>query len=199
MIDPTLLNKINTIPIFDVMNVRGYCVYIEGVLRTFVYAEDIAREAGLIRNKTYYNLPRQSTTPTSGGNQEYYQQEEIRWDRFNEYVHLSIESFSRLNPDILPLIQFPLHQYSYVPMELALVVLMHCKSKKALDFQVILASRIIPEIQQHAIGYYEKIINIQQSEIFQCEERLDRYREYTSSLEEDIEKLGKKRPSIGRY
>jgi hypothetical protein len=193
MIDPTLLNKINTIPIFDVMNIRGYCVYIEGVLRTFVFAEDIAREAGLTRiNKKTY-------APTSVRADEEYEYETTLWQRFNEYVHLSIESFSRLNPDILPLIQFPLHRYSYIPIELALVVLMHCKSKKALDFQVILASRIIPEIQQHAIGYYEEIINNQQSEIFQCEEKLDRYRDYTSSLEEDIEKLGNRRPNIRRY
>ena len=184
MLDQSIINGINTIPIFDVMSVRGYCVYIEGVLRTFVYAEDIAREAGLVQtnNKTYAS--------TSGRIDTSY--DSIKWKRFNEYVHLSIESFSRLNPDILPLIQFPLHRYSYIPIELALVVLMHCKSKKALDFQVILASRIIPEIQQHAIGYYEEIINKQQNEIFRCEEDLNRYREYTDSLEQDIEKLGKK-------
>ena len=63
-----VINKINTIPIFDIMNVKGYCVYIEGVIRTFVYAADIAREAGLVQSKTYYNRSR-NLPSTSGGQQ----------------------------------------------------------------------------------------------------------------------------------
>ena len=88
------------------MNVKGYCVYIEGVIRTFVYAADIAREAGLIQvnNKSYAS--------TSGRIETSY--DSIKWDRFNHYVNLSLESFSRINPSILPLIQLPIHAHSYI-------------------------------------------------------------------------------------
>lgn len=169
------------------MSVRGYCVYIEGVLRTFVYAEDIAREAGITRmtkGRYFYD----DSYPTDGIT-EY---AVIRWDRFNKYVNLSFPAIERRCPEILPLIQLPIHRYSYIPAEVALIVLMHCESDKAVEFQVVLACKIMPEIQQHAIGYYEEIINKQQNEIFRCEEDLNRYREYTDSLEQDIEKLGKK-------
>ena len=42
MVDSSIIDKINRVPIFDIMNVKGYCVYIEGVLRTFVFAQGIA-------------------------------------------------------------------------------------------------------------------------------------------------------------
>ena len=76
-----VINKINTIPIFDIMNVKGYCVYIEGVIRTFVYAADIAREAGLIQvnNKSYAS--------TSGRIETSY--DSIKWDRFNNYMSMT--------------------------------------------------------------------------------------------------------------
>ena len=36
---------------------------------------------------------------------------------------------------------------------------MHCKSKKALDFQVKLATIIMPKIQQDTIEFYEDKVN----------------------------------------
>ena len=140
-----MVDKINRVPIFDIMNVKGYCVYIEGVLRTFVFAQVIQ-----INNKNY--------TSTSGRIETSYVS--LKWDRFNHYVNMSIESFKRINPSILPLIQLPINSNSYMPCELALVVLMHCKSKKALDFQVKLATLIMPKIQQDTIDFYEKEINL---------------------------------------
>ena len=164
MVDSSIIDKINRVPIFDIMNVKGYCVYIEGVLRTFVFAQDIAREAGLIQinNKNY--------TSTSGRIETSYVS--LKWDRFNHYVNMSIESFKRINPSILPLIQLPINSNSYMPCELALVVLMHCKSKKALDFQVKLATLIMPKIQQDTIDFYEK--------------EIDKYKEYINLRHEDI-------------
>ena len=108
--------------------------------------------------------------PTSGP--KTYEHTKIRWDRFNHYVNMSIESFKRINPSILPLIQLPIHSNSYIPCELALVVLMHCKSKKALDFQVKLATLIMPKIQQDTIDFYEK--------------EIDKYKEYINLRHEDI-------------
>ena len=160
-----IIEKINRIPIFDIMNVKGYCVYIEGVIRTFVYAADIAREAGMT-SQTSYNYIGTTSGPKT------YEHEKIRWDRFNHYVNLSLDSFSRINPSILPLIQLPIHAHSYIPCELALVVLMHCKSKKALDFQVKLATIIMPKIQQDTIEFYE--------------EQMNRYKSYIDVRHDDI-------------
>ena len=143
----------------------------------------------MTRIKTYYNLPQNPITPTSGGS-EYYQQEEIRWDRFNHYVNLSLESFSRINPTILPLIQLPIHRESYIPCELALVVLMHCKSKKALDFQVKLATIIMPKIQQDTIQFYEEQMQKMQEDIEDLQECIDcRTISRMEELEEDNDKL----------
>ena len=100
-----VINKINRIPIFDIMNVKGYCVYIEGVIRTFVYAADIAREAGLITEHSYSKEFR----TTSGTKNVSYTHDMIRWDRFNHYVNLSLDSFSRINPSI-----FLLYSYLYM-------------------------------------------------------------------------------------
>lgn len=184
-----IINKINRIPIFDIMSVRGYCVYIDGVIRTFVFAADIAREAGLTRDKTYYNRPLQ-LCPTSGAQNEYYIHNIIRWDRFNEYVNMSIESFKRINPSILPLIQLPIHAYSYIPCELALIVLMHCRSKKALDFQVKLATIIMPKIQQDTIEYYEEQIELLENDIEDLKECVDcRNISKMEELEEDNYKM----------
>ena len=146
-----VINKINTIPIFDIMNVKGYCVYIEGVIRTFVYAADIAREAGLIQvnNKSYAS--------TSGRIETSY--DSIKWDRFNNYVNMSMPAIQQENPSLIQLIQLPIHAYSYIPCELALIVLMHCRSEKALRFQVRLATMIMPKIQQDTIEFYEEKVN----------------------------------------
>lgn len=180
-----ILEKINRVPIFDIMNVRGYCVCIDGVIRTFVFAADIAREAGLLRTKTYYDREK-PMCPTSGAQPEYYIHDIIRWDKFNQYVNLSLESFTRINPPILPLIQLPIHRYSYISCELALVVLMHCKSKKAVDFQVKLATIIMPKIQQDTINFYENKINDMQSLIDTNSENIN----YNIALLKDIAEFG---------
>lgn len=179
MVSQTTLDNMNTIPIFNVLNVRGYCVYIDGILRTFIFAEDIAREAGLTKITTRYDRPlaprsgrQDSNVPISGSN-EYYQQEDIRWQRFNEYVNLSLPSIESRCPEILHLLQLPIHRYSYVPAEVALVVLMHCKSQKAIDFQVVLACKIVPEIQRYAVLTYERQITNMQNEIYELQEMID--------------------------
>ena len=166
MINPNIIEGINTIPIFDVMNVRGYCVYIEGILRTFIYAEDIAREAGLVRERS-------KTVSAQMWAEKTYTYEGIRWDRFNHYLNLSLPAIERKCPEILPLIQLPIHRYSYIPAEVALIVLMHCESDKAVEFQVVLACKIMPEIQQHAIRYYEEQIGILENEIYDYQEMID--------------------------
>lgn len=145
-----VINKINTIPIFDIMSVRGYCVYLEGVIRTFVYAADIAREAGIVTE----TKGKETSYATSGITYE-----SIRWDRFNNYVNMSLPAIQQENLSLIPLIQLPIHAHSYIPCELALIVLMHCRSEKALRFQVRLATIIMPKIQQDTIEFYEDKVN----------------------------------------
>jgi len=116
--------------------------------------------------------------------------EVIRWDRFNHYVNMSLESFSRINPSILPLIQLPIHAYSYIPCELALIVLMHCRSEKALRFQVRLATIIMPKIQQDTIQFYEEQMQKMQDDIEDLQECIDcRTISRMEELEEDNDKL----------
>lgn len=159
-----VIDQINQIPIFNIMSVRGYCVNINGTLRTFVFAEDIAREGGLSRIKIDYRRPL-NAPDNSGAEQEYYQYETIRWKEFNKYVNDSMKAFENIAPDVVPLIQLPIHAYSYIPCELALVVLMHLESEKARNFQVTLASIIMPEIQSNTIRYFESLMLEQQKQI----------------------------------
>ena len=153
--EATIIEEINNIPIFDVMNVKGYCIVYDTQIKTFVFAADIAREGGLSRIKTYLDRPR-DMPPTSGGQPEYYELYEIRWDRFNQYIEESIETYRRINPEVLNWLQLPIHAYSYIPIEIAMTVLMCCKSQKAKEFQVTLASIIAPSITSNAIRIYER-------------------------------------------
>lgn len=171
MLNDSILNKINQIPIFDVMQVKGYCVNIEGILRTFVFAEDIAREAGLVyeANKNYI---RKKIIATSGDKNIIPQlpvipsmNHEIRWNRFNEYINMVMPIIQQENPSLLSLIQLPVHKFSYMPCELALIVLMHCKSETALRFQVRLATIIMPLIQQQTIELYQREIQELESDM----------------------------------
>lgn len=166
MVSKNILDNMNTIPIFNVLNVRGYCVYIEGILRTFVFAEDIAREAGISTSSNY-------STFGVNGDAKIYQKSSIRWDRFNKYIELALPAIESRCPEILPLIQLPIHRYSYIPAEVALVILMHCESAKAVDFQVVLSCKIIPEIQRYAVRTYELQIMEMQNDIDDLQEVID--------------------------
>jgi len=170
MVSQTTLDNMNTIPIFNVLNVRGYCVYIDGILRTFIFAEDIAREGGIITPSNSSVVDSSENYVTGDVNYKYYT---IRWDRFNHYVNLSLPAIESRCPEILHLLQLPIHRYSYIPAEVALVVLMHCKSQKALDFQVVLACKIVPEIQRYSVLTYERQITNMQNEIYELQEMID--------------------------
>lgn len=137
------INDIDQINIFDIINVRGYCVWINGVLRTFVRTEDIARESGLTKENT-------KSYTSNNGHVEEYRYETIRWDRFESYMNDAINMLKSINPDIIPLIQPDLIRTGYIPCELALMILMKCNNGKALEFQAKFAIALgrIPEIQR---------------------------------------------------
>ena len=141
----SLINEINEIPIFDVMDVKGYCIVYDSQIKTFVFAADIAREGGLI-------FDQEQTNCATSGTITY---KKIRWNRFNEYVNDSIEYYKKVAPDVLAWLQLPIHAYSYIPLEIALTVLMYCKSDKAKQFQVKLSAIIAPTITNNALRVYE--------------------------------------------
>lgn len=84
--------QINTIPIFNIMNVRGYNVVIQNNIRTFLYSEDIAREAGLTRDSKSGHP--ESWMPDS---KEY---EIIRRSTFEKYLNEEFEKLKEINPSL---------------------------------------------------------------------------------------------------
>ena len=177
-VDPNIINQINNIPIFNIQNVRGYCIIYENNIKTFVYAEDIAREGGLVSKSKgrYAGCATSCTTDVPI-------YDSIRWDYFNDYVNDVIDSFKRINPEVLYWLQLPIHRYSYIPLEIALSVLMKLRSKKARDFQVILSSIIAPQIQSNAIKEYNnKIKYIQEQMKYQQDQ-------YQTQIEDQKEQI----------
>ena len=199
---PQIIEGNDQFPIFNIMNVKGYCIIYEGRRMAFVFAADIAREGGLIYEhhtpkirKNFHDTsvvnPIQGVTAelipaTSGGNliqgdavesmydtsvvqNQYYTNEEILWQRFNKYLNDTIEIAKQKNPEILQWLQLPIHPYSYIPLEFAIMILMHCRSKQALDFQWTLTSIIVPQLyeyydqyQQSQIDYYQDMLDTDQ-------------------------------------
>ena len=185
-----IIEGINQIPIFNIENVRGKCIVTPNGIQSFVLADDIAREGGLIGTHTYYdrynsgmqgrtNVTQKWVTPIQGNEAEleYYQQYEIRWDRFNQYANDSIPSIQQYNPSILQYLSLPIKSGDYIPLEIALVVLMRLNSKKARDFQVILATRIAPELTKHAISHYQQQLNQYQFQITQYQQQVSYYQD----------------------
>ena len=220
---PQIIEGNGQVPIFDIMNVKGYCITYGGRRLTFVFAADIAREGGLVfednqsyvptsgrKNNTNF-LPQvaennneqirvtsgtnliqgdaaQSVGATSGthlfrdvcentresfastsGRKNVYEYETIRWNRFNKYLNDTIKIAKQENPEILQWLQLPIHSYSYIPLEFAIMILMHCRSQQALKFQWILTSMIVPQLQsyydqyqQQQLQYYQDMLDTDQ-------------------------------------
>ena len=153
---------------FNIEGVRGY--YKEesdGFLIELVSAEDIARGAGLVRIET-----KSSHTSVR---KEY---ESFLWDRFNDYAQRSLDTLQQyIDPRVMPYIKFPIDRDSYIPIELAVRVINKCNSKKAEEFQSIVAVKIANEIrnlnrQKHDIQMVEM-----QNRINDLQSRLDYHRQ----------------------
>ena len=165
-----IIEGINTIPIFNIDNVRGKCIVTpNGNIQSLVLADDIAREGGLIYDNKAYNPKNQNNFRTVLSENIY---KYIKWNRFNQYANDSISSIQQYNPSILQYLSLPIKSGDYIPLEIALVVLMHCNSRQARDFQVILATRIAPELTKHAISHYQQQLNQYQSQITQYQQQV---------------------------
>ena len=196
--DVKVIEGINQIPIFNIENVRGKCIAIPGGVQALVLADDIAREGGLTNlvegrsqskgMRQNYGYTKSGIIPIQGDaaelelsnfwdNSNSRKYEVIRWDRFNQYANDSIVSIKQCNPYILQWLSLPIKSGDYIPLEIALVVLMRLNSKKARDFQVILATKIAPEIINNAIQIY-------QQQLEQYQQQLNYYKDFvdTSTL-----------------
>ena len=193
--DSKVIEGINNIPIFNIENVRGKCILeSNGNIQSLVLSDDIVREGGLAQIKTYYDIPNSGTQGGIGslqkwrepiqGNKaelEHYQLYEIRWDRFNQYINDSIPSIQQYNPSILQYLSLPIKSGDYIPLEIALVVLMRLNSKKARDFQVILATRIAPELTAKAIQRYREQLQYYQQQVSYYQDMLDTDQLYSTT------------------
>ena len=132
--DSKVIEGINTIPIFNIENVRGKCIVTpNGNIQSLVLADDIAREGGLVKENTKGYVPKdgcannRNFVPKVGRN--FYTYDAILWFRFNQYTNDSIPSIQQYNPSILQYLSLPIKSGSYIPLEIALVVLMRLNSK----------------------------------------------------------------------
>ena len=209
---PQVIDGNGQVPIFNIMNVRGYCIAYDGKILTFVFAADIAREGGLIQDVNVSRFCRNSLNKvcaTSGTNlfqgnesqllsqenetdqnfrsqvienntesfahtcvrENVYEYETIRWNRFNKYLNDTIEIAKQKNPEILAWLQLPIHPYSYIPLEFAIMILMHCRSEQALNFQWTLTSMIVPQLQSNYFQY-------QQEQLQQAQQLAEYYQDF---------------------
>ena len=68
---PQVIEGNGQVPIFNIMNVRGYCIAYDGKILTVVFAADIAREGGMIQDvnvSRFYRNSLNKVCATSGTN-----------------------------------------------------------------------------------------------------------------------------------
>jgi len=210
-----IVSYFNDIPILNIMNVKGYCVNINGKMRTFLSAKDIAIGAGLdfVANSNYEH---KKIIATSCNNSDINSEEKInatscinsdnnigiRWNTFNQYAYDAINNYSQYDNEITYIAQYPYNEYSFMPQEIAYLVLMRCKSAKAKQFQAILA-KIVSDITNNtimimqnnysgAINYLRNIIK-DRNEIIKTQTRtIGEQNERIGSLEYFLDEKDKK-------
>ena len=146
---------------FNIEGIRGYYKELDnGELIRLVNAEDIAIGAGLDKKEIDRRRPvgphvgRQST--------EYLEYNKIRWDRFNQYAEDSLEFLREVvSPSVFGYIHLPIKKDSYIPIELAISVIICCRSEQAKKFQAIVSVKIASEISKlNDIKHRKNIQNI---------------------------------------
>jgi len=182
-----MINKINRIPIFDIMNVKGYIQVINNRECIYVYATDIARGSGLVfqDNKDYIH---KKITATSCSNFT----ETIRWQTVEKYFNEAIEDLKDFNPFLLQFIQ-PFDRNSYILLEVALLILNRVNSKQGKRFRGLLMTYIVPFIRQAAIDYYLKEVQQLQDNVKDLRYVIDTNRDtinYNIAVLQDIAEFG---------
>ena len=150
MSDDEILAIIDDIKDFDFFNIQGIRGYLnveeDRLVIALVSAYDIAYACGLTKNnQVNYSL---SDMPDKT-----YSYTEIRWKEFNDYA-LACAQALEIDPRITEYIHLPCNKDSYIPMELAVMIAMRCRSAAAVRFQQIIASRITQDIIRMSIEKY---------------------------------------------
>ena len=189
--EATVLNYYGDVPILNVMNVTGYSVNINGKQRVFLFARDIAIGGGLTRMA-------KSGHPKSWMSKDTIPEVEvIRWATVNEYAMDAMPDLIKHDNELQYLCQFPIHEYSYIPQELAYMILMRCTSKKAREFKVALAVDIIPTItnkaieimmqnQENHINYLTQVISRKDSKISSLNNIIKDHEQEITALKDGI-------------
>ena len=172
-----IIEGINRINLLGVLNVRGYCVIIEGKLLTYVMAADIAVGAGLTKidnSRTTIDVRTSAHIPY----------EAIQWNRVEEYFNQAIEELKAYNEaynngdnSILNFIQ-PFDRNSFILLEVAMGILNKVNSQKGKEFRGALMMYVVPMIQQQAIMEYQSQIQQMQEKMDEMENIIDYQNDY---------------------
>lgn len=173
-----IIEGINRINLLGVLNVRGYCIIIEGRLITYVMAADVAVGAGLNRINT------KTTRQLVGAQESTYSYESIRWDTVEEYFNQAVEEIKEYNKtynngdnSILDFIQ-PFDRNSFILLEVAMGILNKVNSQKGKEFRGALMMYVVPMIQQQAIMEYQMQIQQMQEKMDEMESIIDYQNDY---------------------
>lgn len=172
-----IIEGINRINLLGVLNVRGYCIIIEGRLITYVMAADVAVGAGLVEIK--HN--RVATNVDTGVDNPY---QTIIWNRVEDYFNQAVKEIEEYNKtynngdnSILDFIQ-PFDRNSFILLEVAMGILNKVNSQKGKEFRGALMMYVVPMIQQQAIMEYQMQIQEMQNEIEDLQDRVDYQNDY---------------------
>lgn len=150
--DGVLTSQLLDFSFFNIEGVRGYYkIEADGYRTRLVNAEDIARGAGLSREKSFHTSAEIRT--------ESY----IQWDRFNQYAE---DSMNYVNLDReKKYFNLPADKDTFIPLKLAIMVISRCASEQARKFQGIVATVIADQIDRMIDEKYDKLIDDMQGTI----------------------------------
>ena len=194
-VEADIINRINNMNIFNIENIKCYFIIHENKILTFVWAEDIAREGGLTKTNIKNYAPTSRRVDLSGtGTYEY---DSIRWKEFNDYVNDYIEARKQYDPEIDIWTQRPIHKNSWIPLRVALNVLMRMNNPKAVKFRDIIVDIIEPQIVQNTINIYREMYR---EKLIQQQESIDSLNNYLNTdnlyTSDEIAKLFNMTPQV---
>ena len=167
---------------FNIEGVRGYYKIDEnGKKIRLVNAEDIARGAGLVRSEIKFSH--------TSVRKEY---ESIMWYRVNDYAQSRLPYLEEfIDPTLLQYMQFPLNKDSYIPLELAVQIIICADSEQAKRFQALVSIKIASEIDKLLDEKYSEELNRLRKDNDDLQYSVDRCKDRIDTLEYELERAEK--------
>ena len=167
---------------FNIEGVRGYYKIDEnGKKIRLVNAEDIARGAGLVRSEIKFSH--------TSVRKEY---ESIMWYRVNDYAQSRLPYLEEfIDPTLLKYMQFPLNKDSYIPLELAVQIIICADSEQAKRFQALVSIKIASEIDKLLDEKYSEELNRLRKDNDDLQYSVDRCKDRIDTLEYELERAEK--------